>query len=195
MLYSKVQLVSNEMVRADLETALKLLPEWRLKYALSYKMDIDRYTCAKAFVMLKELLQEYCGISEDLEFSYSCYKKPFLKSYPRIHFNYSHCRKAIICAIGDLDIGVDVETIQYDDNILYEVFNESERAEILNAVDPSIKFTEYWTQKESYLKLLGVGLIGGLDNVLCDAKLHINFKTEVNSLHGFVTTIATYKGY
>lgn len=193
MWYSMVQPVTAEIVKNELNSALKVLPEWRRKAALSYRFDIDRYICAKAYLLLKELLLTHYGMSEDVEFEFGLYKKPLLKSFQNIHFNYSHCLKAVLCAVGDAPLGVDVEEIQYDEDISREVFSYSERQIILNAEVPSIKFTEYWTQKESYLKLIGTGLTNDLKPLLNNIHSIVDFKTEVNQSCGFVTTIATFK--
>ena len=193
MWYSMVQPITSELVSNDLYSALRALPKWRRKVVLSYRFDIDKYICAKAYLLLKELLLVHYGISEDVEFEYGLYKKPSLKSFQDIHFNFSHCRKAVLCAVGNIPLGVDVEEIQYDEDILREVFSYSERQIILNAEVPSIKFTEYWTQKESYLKLIGTGLTDDLKPLLNNIHPIVDFKTEVNQSCGFITTIATFK--
>lgn len=37
--------------------------------------------------------------------------KPYLRDYPGIHFNISHCEGLVACAFSDTETGVDVERI------------------------------------------------------------------------------------
>lgn len=39
------------------------------------------------------------------------YGKPVLKNYPTIHFNLSHAGDWVLCGIGDVSLGVDIEHI------------------------------------------------------------------------------------
>lgn len=193
MYHAIVYPVIEEKIECELSGALDSLPEWRRKRALSYKYKIDQYLCAKAYLLLKELLSIHYGIYEDVEFELGPYKKPALKSYPGIHFNFSHCEKAILCAVGDCPLGVDVEEIQYDYDLRQDIFSHSECQIIQNSSMPHIKYTEFWTQKESFLKLRGIGLIDNLKDVLYNIQTIVEFKTEVNETLGIVSTVATFR--
>ena len=184
----------------ELSEALSGLPEWRLRKALSYRFDIDRYTCAQAYKLLRELLSENYCITGDVEFDYHTDGKPFLKDYPEIHFNFSHCRRAVLCAVGDSPLGVDVEQIQYDPDLARIVLSPRELAATESSQDPALAFTELWTRKESLLKLLGTGLPGAtgpadtpgdLRGVLDSADPAIGFHTEADPAAGIVWTVAS----
>lgn len=192
MWYSQLLPVTAASVANEWPSVLAALPSWRRESALAYRCDIDRYTCARSYLLLQELLQTHYGISEPVVYHYGPNGKPYLPSYPGVHFNYSHCRKAILCAVGDVPLGVDVEEIRFDADILPIVFSESERQDMLQAEDPAIPFTVGWTQKESLLKLTGTGLTDTLPTLLTPPSLSVTFHTDIHSDLGVVTTIATF---
>lgn len=165
------------------------LPEWRRAKALSYRTDIDRFLCAKSFLMLDGMLRNRFGINRCPEFSIAEGGKPFLREYPDVHFSISHCRKGIACAVSDSPVGVDIEEIQFDAALAPVVLNADELAAVTAAEGPALAFTWLWTRKESYLKLTGEGIVNNLRDVLASAR-NISFRTESNPAAGYVVTLA-----
>jgi len=192
MYHSICRPVTDEIILRELDQALNSLPAWRKEKALSYRFDRDRYTCAKAYLLLKELLDKHYGISCDVDFEYGPYGKPFLKEFPGIHFNISHCPKAVFCAVGDAAIGVDVEEIQFDENVAQEVFSESELESIRSSESPEIAFTKLWTRKEAFLKLQGIGLVDDLKSLLDHPDTSVELGVECIPDMGVVTCVAEY---
>lgn len=184
---------TDEVISLEIGAVLNVLPPWRREKALSYKFDRDRYACAKVYLLLKELLREHYGITEDVEFGYGPYGKPFLKSFPGIHFSMSHCPGAVFCGVGDAPVGVDVEEIQYDEDVAGEVFSVEELNMIHMADVREIRFTELWTKKEAYLKLTGTGIADDLKTILsAEVRSGVSFETEVDVSGGTVRTVAHY---
>jgi len=190
MWHSLCQGVSQETVRLELASSLSLLPVWRRQKALSYRYDIDRYNCAKSYLLLKDLLLTHFGIDDYFKFGYGPYGKPFLVNYPDVHFNISHCHKAIFCAVGDTPIGVDIEEIQYDKALAKQIFSDTEIIRINGSDNPSVEFTKLWTMKESYLKLIGSGLTDDLKSVLDSCDPTIKFDTGIDLDTGVVYSVA-----
>ncbi|MHB0896055.1 MAG: 4'-phosphopantetheinyl transferase family protein [Spirochaetales bacterium] len=89
------------------------------------------------------------------------YGKPFLKDYVNVYFNISHTKEAIVCALADHSIGVDIEKIRpIDLRVVEHFFAKKEKDYIFsNSTNVDFRFTEIWTKKEAYLKWLGVGII------------------------------------
>ncbi|MDO4344730.1 MAG: 4'-phosphopantetheinyl transferase superfamily protein [Eubacteriales bacterium] len=89
--------------------------------------------------------------------------KPFFPEEPKIQFNYSHCRRGILCGISSGSIGADIETIRpYQERLARKVCHcrewellEKEKAEGKN---PAETLTKIWVIKEAYLKYTGEGL-------------------------------------
>ena len=177
---------------AELEELLPLLPKWRLDKAMSYRFDIDKFQCAKSFLMLEDMLREHCGLAVCPEFSYDSHGKPYFRDYPEIFFNISHCHRGIACAVMDKPVGIDIEEIQYDEDLAKVIFNPEELEAVRSADEPAVKFTEFWTLKESLLKLTGEGLRDNLKDVLSGTD-EVAFTTEINQSAGYVYSTAIWK--
>ncbi|WP_282049077.1 4'-phosphopantetheinyl transferase family protein [Maribacter aquivivus] len=96
---------------------------------------------------------------ENLKMNFSKDKKPFLED-SSIHFNISHSKELIVCAISSAGtIGIDVEKIS-DLNIedFTEQFSENEIGSMHNSSNTLKSFYNHWTQKEAIVKANGSGL-------------------------------------
>ena len=108
--------------------------------------------------------------------------KPYLPDYPHLIFNLSHSDNLAVlglayCPHGNCEIGVDLEKISADRDhmsIAERFFHPEEFTAINLSADRACKFTEIWTKKESYLKMLGTGLKTPLNSfsVLEDKNIH-----------------------
>ncbi len=173
----------------NLEEILTLLPYWRRQKALSYRLPIDRFLCAKSFLMLEQMLLTNYGLNKCPEFSYGENGKPYLKEYPEVFFNISHCRKGIACAVCDCPVGIDIEVIQPGGEIRDLVLNREENAVVEMSETPEVEFTRIWTRKESFLKLTGEGIRDNMKNVLLEAQ-GVQFETVVNRDSSYVLSVA-----
>ena len=153
--------LNDDIARFDFEAALPLLSDQRREQALKFKHMLGRKTCAAAYLLLCEALQKEYGITKKPIFEYSEHGKPVIVNFPHIHFNFSHCREAVICVVSDLPVGVDVETIrEYKESLVNYTMNDDEVLQITHSDNPALTFTKLWTRKEALLKLTGEG-IGG----------------------------------
>jgi len=185
-----IESVDSAKVQEELPGLLNQLPQWRLEKAKSFYWDIDRYLCAKSFVMLQNLLESEFGIRAPIAFDYLEYGKPVLKGHPDVQFNLSHCRKAIACATDTFPIGIDVEEIRYDPPTAEMVLSEQELQTVRSSTFPALEFTRIWTMKESARKLTGLGISEHMKNVL--SRMDIRFMTEVREKQGYVVSLAQY---
>src|SRR5258706_9207194 len=122
----------------------------------------NRYTVARA--SLRRILGRYTGVAPGLlQFNYSANGKPFLTN-GLIRFNLSHSSDLAAVAVAhDREIGIDVEQIRNDDDLLdvaEHYFAPAERASLrlLSAEERPFGFFRCWTRKEAYLKARGEGL-------------------------------------
>ena len=113
-----------------------------------YKIFIEKNTSTKA--LLDKVLKRL-NISDEI--IYNEYGKPYLKSN-KIYFSLSDSKEYTVCAISDKEIGVDIEHITYKDRVIKKVCTEEEIKHIKTPED----FTIMWVKKESYSKLIGLGL-------------------------------------
>lgn len=116
-------------------------------------------------VLAKYMLLKYFRIPFPKQYiSYGRYGKPHLRDYPNVYFNISHSGQFVACAVSDRPIGVDIQKIvSYRRDVAKRVFSPEELSQIESSPDQSAEFTRLWTQKEAYLKMLGIGLSDSLD--------------------------------
>ena len=191
MLSVKLFEVPEGLGPKDVARVLEPLPEWRLRRALSYRFDIDRFLCARSFLLLEEMLRENFGIDSIPEFSYGEHGKPYIGEQPGIFFNISHCRKAVACAVSDRPVGIDIEAVQYDADLCEMVLNPREKEAVGMSAEPSVCFSELWTRKESLLKLTGEGVRDDMKDVLDNVE-DVAFTTEHNRSKAYVFTVSQF---
>lgn len=148
-----------ELSASELEQAIGLLPAWRRDIVLRYTHELGRRQGLLAYQLLCRGLRKDFGIDDMPRFAYGEHGKPFLPDYPALHFNLSHCKGAVACAISTNPVGVDIETYRpVKESIVGYSMNEAEAQRIRQDSRPERAFTILWTQKEALVKLTGEGL-------------------------------------
>ncbi len=175
-----------------LSQAIAALPEWRRERTLRFKHQTGQVECAYSYHMLCQLLREHHGITLQPHFLIGEHGKPTLLEYPHIHFNISHCRRAIAVAISDQPIGIDVEVIgRENDSLAHHVLNARELHQMQSSPNPSALFAQLWTQKEALFKLLSTGITDDIPNLLTHHS-DIHFETQINSDKQYALSIAQH---
>lgn len=93
--------------------------------------------------------------------------KPYIDK-SGIYVSISHSDKLCAAAVSDGELGVDIERIKHDrttDRLIrlsHRFFTAGEHEYVL--ADPSVRFWEIWTAKESFIKFTGEGLIRPLNS-------------------------------
>lgn len=134
------------------------------------KMRVGRYGRIKdkvlstiGYLMLIYAVNYEYGINEELLFESNQHEKPFLSNYPEIYFNISHCDRCVAVGISSQQIGIDVQDYSaYSPQIHNDVCSKGEIDIIHSSAFPAESFMKFWTLKESYLKMIGCGLIDEL---------------------------------
>ncbi|MCL2121302.1 MAG: 4'-phosphopantetheinyl transferase superfamily protein [Clostridiales bacterium] len=135
------------------------LPEFRRKRCHRYRRERDKQACIISYLLLRQGLFEQYRIAEPGEFIFNGYGKPYLKDYPHIFFNFSHCERGIVCAIAEFEIGIDMQEIHpYDPGVAKLVCSADELCRLTESADPARLFCRIWTAKESYAKARGIGV-------------------------------------
>lgn len=144
---------------SELEQEIRLLPAWRRDIVLRYTHELGRRQGLLAYQLLCQGLRKDFGIEGFPRFAYGEHGKPYLADYPALHFNLSHCKTAVACAISTNPVGVDIETFRpVRESVVRYAMSEAEAQRILQAARPERAFTILWTQKEALVKLTGEGL-------------------------------------
>lgn len=173
----------------DLQAALAEISEQRREQALSFRFEQGQRTCVLAYLLLKKGLQQEYDIWENPLFEYGEHGKPSIVGHPEINFNLSHCREAVVCAISNHPIGIDVECIrEYHESLVDYTMNEAEQAVIKAAPQPDVAFIRRWTMKEARLKLTGEGISDNLKNVLDDTS-QLKFTTVEQLDRNYIYTV------
>lgn len=131
---------------------------------LSLKQIISRKQCLCSCLMQKYVAESHGKSVADIIIGE--HGKPLLEG---VHFNVSHSRNLVVCAVSDIPVGCDVERIkQAPLHLEKKYFHPEEisfRDELSPDDSPDKAFFRLWCAKESYLKMTGEGLSFGLKNI------------------------------
>lgn len=178
----------------ELAAALEQISPQRRETALKYRFEIDRKLCVKGYLLLKQGLREEYGITDNPVFEYMPGGKPFLPAYPDIHFNISHCKRAVVCIIDRYPVGIDIEEIRpFDPDVAAFVCSSQEYDMLLSSPEPDIAFIALWTQKESLLKLTGAGIHTDLKRLSEQADNYV-FETRIHKEKNYIRTVCRHRG-
>jgi len=188
-------LINDQYHQLDLSTTLPLLPPERQEKAMRFRHDIDRKQCVAAWLLLREGCMKEFDMNEVPPMDFNEHGKPFFPTMPHIHFNLSHCKEAIACAIGKEPVGIDIERIRHaHDDLLHYVLNEKELLQVSESPTPDLVFTQLWTRKESLLKLTGEGLCDSERlKSLFDNHPNVILQTIISPTSKYVYTVAKYR--
>lgn len=172
-----------------LETTISRLCPQRYRQAIQYENPFMRWMCLKTFAMLVTLLRdEGVFLRTPLTLEYNVYGKPHIVGVD-YQFSISHCKKALLVAIDDKPIGVDIEDLsrRVNPRLYTKVLSPSE----CECVHSSQDFLALWTRKEALLKYRGIGLqrVSLLPHLLT-CELEVELVTVPVPTKGYVFTIA-----
>ncbi len=134
-----------------------------------FQKDYNVFVITRA--VLRTLLSQYLNLdARKLDFQYMEHGKPFLKHDTLLKFNVSHSGSmAIIGLVNNHEIGVDIEYIKKDFDVLDIAENffsadEISRLRIKSANELYPSFYRCWTRKEAFIKAESSGLSYPLDS-------------------------------
>jgi 4'-phosphopantetheinyl transferase len=134
-----------------------------------HESDRRRFVLGRGGV--KQLLSLYSNIVlSDIMFKIGPHGKPFVQAPDQIHFNISHSGNWVLIAIGNKEVGVDLEKMTGDfitDALLTECFHRHELKLIRESKDSVVEFFKFWTRKEAFLKATGNGIVDDLQAITC----------------------------
>lgn len=126
----------------------------------------------QGLLLLRRALREQygidCGDSRKPDLMEGAHGKPYLREYPQIQFNISHCMGLAVLAVGDCSVGIDVEYVRpYREPLLKRVLSEAElrQMEAVGEAGREELFFRFWTLKESYVKAVGCGITVPLQDI------------------------------
>ena len=162
-----------------LDSYFERLGKARIEHILKNNKAEDRARALGASLLLLFALQnEGIGLESLPDFSYTEKGKPFFAELPQIRFNVSHTKNMVICAISDMEVGVDIEHVRaIKDATIQRTFTEREQ---LFAKENENGFVRLWTMKEACAKLRGIGLADILDGMEVYRKENMTYIKKLN---------------
>ena len=135
---------------------MEKLSENRKQKIIECRQRESRRQSLGAGLLLREVLKNH-GILEQ-EIKIGRYGKPETEG---IHFNLSHSKNMVVCAVSESMIGCDIEKIsKLPEKVADRFFGENEIKHLkqISEEKRSEEFFRLWTMKESYIKMTGEGL-------------------------------------
>lgn len=146
----------------ELPEALDGISDERKKKIMKCRHVNDRMRSLGAGLLLREVLPRFGVSPADIRIRQG--GKPEAGG---IFFNLSHSGALAICAVGEREVGCDVEKIaKTPERIAERFFHPNERAclKACNETERKELFYRFWTMKESYIKMTGEGMRLPLDS-------------------------------
>lgn len=144
----------------------------RRKKTDGYRFAKDKYLSLGAEILLYEALDRFGFDRKAYEGGEICFVKgengkPYMEGHGNIFFNISHSGDYVMCAVSDREVGCDIQKMEKAELSLAErFFLPQEYEAIATQPDEESKrrmFYRYWTLKESYMKVTGLGMSLPLD--------------------------------
>jgi len=147
--------------------AHSLVSQSRKEKTDRFVFDKDRRLSLGVELLLMTALDSLGEDPEKFEIEYTGNGKPMLKGSD-IFFNLSHSEERVMCSICDSDVGCDVEMIRpINLDIARKHFFGTEYDTIAEEDDDDGRyemFYRFWTLKESFMKVTGLGFELPLDS-------------------------------
>jgi len=161
-IFDKINLLDDDFP----ERNASLLSEERKTKFRRLRSSENKKASVSVYLLLRLALLKEFGITDIVEFSYAKNRKPFLRNFPKIHFNLSHSQDVAACVISDVEVGVDVQQIRnVKENVAKRVLTDKEFDEYKSAQSQNEYFCKIWTIKESFLKWSGQGITTELRDI------------------------------
>ncbi len=164
-----------------------------------FVFESGRHEYLHSHVLLRCVLSWYAPVAPgDWVFGENAYGKPHIAgpaAFEHLRFNLSHSHGMAAVAVAGVDVGVDVEYIERHTEvgeIADRFFVPEEAQPILKSAsqgDRSV-FFDYWTLKEAYIKVRGMGLSIPLDSFAMDLG---ETETKIRFLNGAGGEPADYR--
>ncbi len=171
----------NLITDNELQEELNNVSLIRRRYILKKKNAEDRKRSIAVDVLAKRALSDFTAVTEKPEILYGEHGKPYFANY-NVHFNASHSGNYTVVALSDKPIGIDIEIIRdFSASAANKILNQDEKTYIMQDdihENRNRRFFEIWTAKEAYLKLLGLGLSGGIKTLQFSLKNNLLYPNK-----------------
>ena len=139
------------------------LPQDVLSKTEKFKFTADKQRSLFGDLIVRKIYADELNLNPfEIDFDYNEHGKPFLKKYPKAHFNISHSGDYVVVAFSDCPVGIDIEKNKGNRLKVAKRFFTQEELDDLFAFAKEEEqinyFYQLWTLKESYMKAVGKGM-------------------------------------
>ena len=166
-----------------------------------YRFLKDKVLSLGAELLLRKAMTD-CGIAlPEICYGFKTNGKPFIKGLEWFNFNISHSEDLVMIAVSENEIGCDIEKVTEIDLDIAKKFFFREEYENIAAIPASEKrnelFFRYWTLKESFMKVTGLGIRLPLDSfsIILDKNCGISVRQSVDQKNYDFAEIDAFPGY
>ena len=155
---------------SNLAHYISLLNQDEIARKNRFKFVKDQENFAITRGVLRTLLGSFLALEPSrVAFKYTAHGKPKCATDSAIHFNVSHTQnKAVFAFTLEAAVGIDIESIttRPTQQLANRFFAKEEvkALSLLSQTEQQHAFYRIWTQKEAYIKAIGLGLSQSLDS-------------------------------
>lgn len=161
----------------------------RVEKVRALRNDKERLRSIYAGLLLRHaFLQEGYGdkLWRQIEISEGSYGKPYISNCKDFFYSLSHSGEWVICAVDDVETGVDIQKVGELKMAVAKRFYASEEYDRLLHYDfdknkQTAELYRMWTAKESCAKLTGRGIGAGISKYVTDSAYTHIMNREENS--------------
>jgi 4'-phosphopantetheinyl transferase len=186
-----IKLAGSKQFENQKTDLLSFLPKVSQDVVLKHKTIEGAQRTLLGDMLARQILSQRIAIpAKEINYKKTIKGKPYLQNGP-LYFNLSHSGEWVVLAIAEKEVGVDIEVVREVNYRVAERFFSKEENRLLAEQSGREKlnlFFEFWTLKESYLKLLGTGLTKSLGSftIVKDKKsafLRENAQNTIEPVH------------
>lgn len=152
----------NEVSDEVLNKAAESLPTEMTEKIRRFVFKKDKLRSLGGYLLLRYILKKkYSKSPDEYCIAAGAYGKPYFSNIEGIHFNISHSGELVVCAVGDIPLGIDVQNVdRHSSSMIRSVCSDDEYQYLirLSEQESAREFIHLWSLKESYAKCIGKGL-------------------------------------
>ncbi|MBN2738190.1 MAG: 4'-phosphopantetheinyl transferase superfamily protein [Spirochaetales bacterium] len=175
-----------------------LLPQRKAR-VLSFHHRDDRLRALWGELLSRSIIREHLGEAfQNRQYGVNECGKPYLESREDFHFNVTHCGEWVFLIVSPFSCGIDCEKLKPINLKMGRRYFTPEEADYIESLpkdQQSLAFFRIWTLKESYLKMLGIGLTRGMKFFSIIPDQSIGFDGKALEQEPFIYTIQWQGNY
>ena len=156
----------DEITDDNFQELFEKLPPKRQRKVLRFRSSGGRISCVAGYLVFLYGFRKIYRQNGSPEFAVGKNGKPYLKEFPDIYFNISHCNGAAAGIFSDSPVGIDIQDVRGTKPAhIRKVCSEEETRLIDSSDSPSREFCRIWSVKEAVSKLDAEGIFRDIRNV------------------------------